>query len=569
MPEILSANSVTPAAVPSRTNHHRVTRTAAAVASGGLLVSMGAVGATPAFAADATDCAPGNTVDAATGTAGDIQTLLDANTAIVCLSGTFPLTAPLEFDHNLTLFGLTAGELDGNDSTRLIEGGAGARLTVQNLSLVDGSAVRGGAIFVDGDLTVENSSFANNTADEDGGAIYVAIATGNPTILVTDSTFSGNATGPLIDGFDGYSGGAIYSDSIGTFTITGSEFTGNSASYLGGAVFGYAVLTEQSTLSNNSAGGGGALYAALMASLESTYSDNSAEYGGGVMALAYAASIGSTFVGNEASFAGGAIASGLGGGGGLGGYGSVQSLNSTFVDNTAVEFGGAILADYGQVSLSTFLNNQVDSSGEGNAIYLFADESEIEIAGNVFAGTSSAAQLGAEPLGAYSDLGGNVFSTARATEAALVAPHPSTLFSRSVTSLFGPSPALTANGGTTATVALVSGSPAIDAVPPETLDQIDFLPTSALASAAAELQSVADLTAAAADAGLDQRNIERTGFADAGAFEFGDAELAATGSDATTNGWLAALGAMLLGSGVAAALVARRRSRTASKSYAP
>ncbi len=566
MPEILRANVATS---PLPLNRRRVTRAAAVVTSGGLLASMGAVGAAPAFAAEATDCGPGNTVDAATGTAGDIQTLLDANTAIVCLSGTFALSAPLEFDHNLTLFGLTAGELDGNDLTALIEGGAGASLTVQNLSLVDGSAVQGGAIYVDGDLTVENSTFASNSADEDGGAIYVDIVTGDPTIFVTDSTFSSNATGPLIDGFDGYSGGAIYSDSIGTFTITGSEFTGNSASFLGGAVFGYAVLTEESTLSNNSAGGGGALYATLMASIESTYSDNSAEYGGGVMTLAYAASIGSTFVGNEASFAGGAIASGLGGGGGFAGYGSMQSLNSTFVDNTAVEFGGAILADYGQVALSTFLNNEVDSSGEGNAVYLFADESEMEIAGNVFAGTSAAAQLSAEPAGVYSDLGGNVFSTARATEAALVTPHPSTLFSRSVTSLFGPSPTLTANGGTTATIALVSGSPAIDAVPPETLAEIDFLPTSALASAAEALSSVSDFTAAATGAGLDQRNVARNGFADAGAFEFGDAELAATGSDASTNGWLAAFAAMLLGSGMAAALVARRRSRTASKSYAP
>lgn len=566
MPEILRANVATPSV---SLNRRRATRTAAVVTSGGLLASMGAVGAAPAFAADATDCDPGNTVDAATGNAGDIQALLDANTAIVCLSGTFTLSDPLEFDHNLTLFGLSAGELDGNDLTALIEGGAGASLTVQNLSLVDGSAVQGGAIYVDGALTVENSTFASNSADEDGGAIYVDIVTGDPTITITDSTFSSNAAGPLIDGFDGYSGGAIYSDSIGTFTITGSEFTGNSASFLGGAVFGYAVLTEESTLSNNSAGGGGALYATLMASIESTYSDNSAEYGGGVMALAYAASIGSTFVGNEASFAGGAIASGLGGGGGFAGYGSMQSLNSTFVDNTAVEFGGAILADYGQVALSTFLNNEVDSSGEGNALYLFADESEMEIAGNVFAGTSATAQLGAEPAGIYTDLGGNVFSTAPATETALEVPHPSTLFSRSVTSLFGPSPTLTANGGTTTTIALVSGSPAIDAVPPGTLAEIDFLPTSALASAAETLQSVSDFTAAATGAGLDQRNVARNGFADAGAFEFGDAELAATGSDAATSGWLAALAAMLLGSGMAAALVARRRSRTASKSYAP
>lgn len=511
-------DTLLPAVAESRSfTGRRFARSAAAVASSGLLVGLGAASAAPAVAAEATDCTGSNTVDASTGDETDIQALLDANTAIVCLQGSFLLTQPLSFDHGLTLFGLTGAELDGNDLTRLVTGSGGAALTVQNMSFVDGSVTGdGGAIFSDGDLLIEDSQFSGNTATNFGGAVF--------------------------------------NDSGETFDILGSTFTSNSAA-LGGAVYGDSMIIEESTFTTNVAQAGGAVFAYAMVAYESTFTENEAGGGAAILAENYAAIAGSTFVGNAAESIGGAVAT----------YGAYLGLNSTFVENSAGDVGGAIFAGYGQVGLSTFLDNESgNESFESDAIFTSgSDQSTFTVVGNIFAGSRSAAQLGADEPGLYIDGGGNVFSTAQSVETALGTPDPSTLFSRSVASIFGPGAALASNGGSTQTVALIAGSPAIDAVPADS-----FEPTSAgLTSAAGQLELSPALEAAFTTAFEDQRSVDRTGLADAGAYEYGDAELgdnelAATGADSGTAGWLAAIAALLLGSGAAVAIGARRRSRS-------
>ncbi len=499
----------------------RVARTATAVASSGLLVGMGAATAAPAMAATEDDCTLVNTLTAPTDDAADIQLLLDADTAIVCLSGTFTLAGPLTFNHTLTLFGLDAAVLDGNDTTRILAGSALATLTVQNLSFVRGSVNgSGGAIYLDGDLTVENSQFTNNIATENGGAIADA---GASRFVVTDSVFTGNEAGTF--------GGAIFTDDI---TTSGSSYTSNEAE-LGGAISAYFV-----------------------AALESTFTENSALVGGAIGSLAadgYASAIGSTFVGNSAGDRGGAVAA----------YGFFISLNSTYVENIASDAGGALLTNYGTVAFSTFLDNEANTEfldEQSDAIYVIGDAGAYTIGGNVFAGSRSTPQLGGTSEAAIDDLGGNVFSTSAATEAALAPPHPSDLFSRSVTSIFGAGAALGSNGGPTQTVALVSGSPAIDAVPLATFD----ISSASVASAssgleAAQLDAIQQLLPAAFGIDVDQRDIDRNGLADAGAYEFGDAELAATGADTAAMGWLAGITTLLLGAGAALTFGARRRSR--------
>lgn len=506
-------DTLTPTTVEPRPSTGRqLARSAAAVASSGLLVGLGAVSAAPAVAAEATDCTGPNTVDASTGDETDIQALLDADTAIVCLQGSFLLTQPLTFDHNLTLFGLTGAELDGNDLTQLVSGSSSAPLTVQNISFVDGAVTgNGGAIFSNGELSIENSQFSGNTA----------------------SNF----------------GGAVFNDSGSTFDIIGSTFTSNSAA-LGGAVYGDSLILEESTFTANTAQVGGAVFAYAMVAYGSTFTENESIAGGAILAENYAAIAGSTFVDNVAESIGGAVAT----------YGAYLGLNSTFVENSAGDVGGALFVGYGQVGLSTFLNNQADDeTDESDAIFTIGEgEDSFEVAGNIFAGTRSVAQLGSDAPGAYGDGGGNVFSTAESVETALGTPDPSTQFSRSIASIFGPGAALADNGGVTETVALIAGSPAIDAVPDSTFDVV----STGLTSAAERLEITPELTAAFTSAVQDQRSVVRTGLADAGAYEYGDAELAATGADTGTAGWLAAIAALLLGSGAAVAIGARRRSRS-------
>lgn len=541
----------------------RALRSAAALTSGGLVVGLGAVGATPAFAATAADCTDSNTVDAATDSAAAIQTLLDADTAIVCLAGNFPLTSTLTFDHGLTLFGLDDAQLDGGDATQLLSGTTGASLVVQNIAFSNGFATRGGAINIDGNLQVENSTFTSNAAAEDGGAIYVI--DDEATVVIEGSTFADNSTGELLDGFDGYSGGAVYVEGDNVLYIGDSTFSGNEASAAGGAVYAYAAITETSTFDDNTAPIGGAMYSGISVSYESTYASNSAESGGAIESVIYGASFGSTFVENDAETFGGALSVGAFDlDEGPIGYGAAIIVNSTFVENSAGELGGAVLAGYGQVALSTFLDNRAEipvAQGHSEAIFATGGDDgtdTIQFGGNIFAGSRSNAQLGAIDDDIYDDLGGNVFSTTESVEAALSAPDDSTLFNRSVADIFGANPQLADNGGATSTVALIGTSPAINAVP-----ELAFGPVSAsLEQAMGDLSSASELMAAVDSVDVDQRNEPRDGLADAGAFEYGEPELAATGPDTSSASVLGALAALMLGAGALIVARSRRLVRT-------
>ncbi len=120
---------------------------------------------------------------------------------------------------------------------------------------------RGGAIYLydpDGNVTIDQSVFSNNSATISGGAIQLYSFDGNPTFTISNSVFAGN-TAPV--------GGAIFLDEIDTpMLVVNSTFTGNSATGgVGGAIAlnltqGAASLTiRETTIVGNSAtsNGGG------------------------------------------------------------------------------------------------------------------------------------------------------------------------------------------------------------------------------------------------------------------------------------------------------------------------
>jgi predicted outer membrane repeat protein len=384
-------------------------RTAAAVASTGLLVGMGAIGASPAIAVTAADCTDANTVTAPAG-AADIQSLLDSDTPIVCLSGTFTLATPLEFDYDLTLLGLTADTiLDGNGATRILESTRGT-LAIHNLSFVDAAALGdfefGGAVSTDGDVDIFGSHFSGNFGRYGGGAVF---ADGNVSII--DSTFVDNDTEPQSDG------GAVLAE--GEISVINSTFdgNGNGATNRGGALFAEGnISSDGSTFTGNTSADGGALYS----------------------------------------------------------LGSVDVSNSTFVSNSATDEGGAILARGGDVGFSTFLNNTAatpvggaDIPGEAIYLELSYPESDLILRGNIFAGSGQSPQIGVGgPAGGeVREAENNVFSTTSALEEDLIERTGTSIFGASIFEIFGASsPVLGNNGGITETVALFAGSPAVDLV---------------------------------------------------------------------------------------------------------
>jgi predicted outer membrane repeat protein len=279
--------------------------------------------------------------------------------------------------------------------------------------------------------------------------------------------------------------------------VTDSSFQNNSQS----AIAGYSVNVSNSTFIENeniSGDEGGAIAGLFVTVSNSTFVDNSSQGdGGAIYSDATATVSNSTFTGNSSLY-GGAIYSG-----------TVDIVNSTFLDNLATGVGsegGAIFAEEGLVFFSTFLNNEASApdGGDvpGNAIYKYG-AGEFEVGGNIFAGSSSSLdpQLGygvsEVPGEPFTDLGGNLFTTARDTETDLEPKAPSSVFGASLASIFGSAtPALQTfapNSGGTQALGLVAGSTALNIVPN-----------------GAPFTSVT----------LDQRGATRTHPADAGAFEF-------------------------------------------------
>jgi hypothetical protein len=166
--------------------------------------------------------------------------------------------------------------------------------TFTNNSVLDpnnaASYVSGGGICFFGDaLRVNGSTFYSNSVSSDymagGGGIYLY----GGTLTLTNCTLSGNFVAN--SGVVGPGGGGICLDGASTATITGSMFSGNSASAdTGGGISGWqgALTINGSTFSGNSAGGsysygGGGiyLYRDTLTLNNSTFSGNQAIAGGG------------------------------------------------------------------------------------------------------------------------------------------------------------------------------------------------------------------------------------------------------------------------------------------------
>ena len=136
---------------------------------------------------------------------------------------------------------------------------SGIKVTINSLtftnSLVFESSAGGGyggAIFNYGNLTVNNSTFTNNTVTYGGGAIF------NQGILTANnSTFINNTA----NGYSGATGGAIYNE-VGILNLDNCTFKYNTADGYGGAIGNGGTLNvNNSTFTNNTAdNNGGAIY---------------------------------------------------------------------------------------------------------------------------------------------------------------------------------------------------------------------------------------------------------------------------------------------------------------------
>jgi len=316
-------------------------------------------------------------------------------------------------------------------------------VTIKGLTLTGGKAAGGGAIV----MAPENVSLDGivatlNSSTSLGGVVFFSTTGGN-LLTINNSTFTNN-TSTGNGGVVGTNGGS------NTITINNSKFTGNTSSATGG-VF-------------DTGGGGGELNVT-----NSTFSGNSAT-GGGAVAGGYTVFnfTNCTLSGNTATTGDGGAAKGF--------NNHMIFTNCTIANNVASTGGGAISINSGtgtneQVTLisSTVVNNRT-TSGNGGGVRINSNSTAAGVFLKVINSIVSGNGVGASLPGTASDLFRNVAAPNNIADVNFSAIGTNAGFTLSGTSgnnlAFGSAlnlGALQDNGGPTFTMAPLPGSPLIDA----------------------------------------------------------------------------------------------------------
>jgi CSLREA domain-containing protein len=319
------------------------------------------------------------------------------------------------------------------------------KLTLENLTLRNGSSTDGGAIYATGILNVKNVSFFGNTASNSGGAINAQDSLNVNSVNITDCAFEKNTAG---------NGGAIYLDHDAT--LKGLSITRNTASKDGGGIYnqGNTVTLETSVLTGNiSRGDGGAIHTVygLGGSLSlssSSLSDNHADLGnGGAIGVdvSKVTITSSTLEGNSA-----------GDGGAIGasrssqGRETLEMTNSTISGNRATNTGGGINVFTANITSSTIALNQAAAAKGGS----LSTNGSITLKNSILSAlTGGDCYLGANSLspGSIITAGGNISSDATCSFGA-----------NDKTSTMAKLEPIANNGGLTRTHLISATSPALE-----------------------------------------------------------------------------------------------------------
>ncbi len=280
-------------------------------------------------------------------------------------------------------------------------------MTLTN-STVSGNVATGdsaGAVRNTGNLTITGSTFDGNRAGIStpsaaltGGAIYSGAASilavpVASTLTISDSTFTNNS---LAREGQISNGGAIVNGTLGTATLTRVTMIGNSA-YEGGAIINNegSLTITQSTLRGNTAFFGAAIYNETFAPqstptttltlVQSTLSGNTAVNTNCPLAITGGVACGlggaiesenstttlvnSTVSGNTAAVDGGGIYN-LRDGNGTIANANLTVLNSTIANNSAARSGGGVLSGGTTTYRNTIVGMNTDTTpGYANCLY--------------------------------------------------------------------------------------------------------------------------------------------------------------------------------------------------------
>ncbi len=316
-------------------------------------------------------------------------------------------------------------------------------VTISGSSFTNNVADKGGALFttteVTGTITISASDFSGNYAISDGG-VAMLYSNGTSNLVINDSTFFENSA-------DSWAGAFYIMDSIVDVSIDGSTISGNSAA--SGAGGAYIENSGELTIAN------------------STISDNSTEGGAGAL---YLNSGGDATITNTV-ISGNSAAEGAGG---IKMSGDSLTINNSTITGNSALYGGGLSLYYGStvINQSTIVGNTATGTSNGGGGVLLYDNAQLTLSGTIISGNSSVvsgddlALYGTvlEPLALY----GTVLDADVTADNSLIGDVDSRITVSGSNNISATDPmvgALADNGGATMTMALLDGSPAIDAGP--------------------------------------------------------------------------------------------------------
>jgi hypothetical protein len=345
-----------------------------------------------------------------------VQPLSDSAAITLTISG-------LTIEHGSSVLGAGIANIGNLTLNR-------CRVTTNNTTIPGGN-ILGGGIANLGTLTLNDTVVGFNAATLAGGIYNIGTLTLNSSTVVSNTAFG--------DSLSVGAGGGIYNAGNGRLTLNNSTlenndvYTSANGGLNEGVGYGGGIFNEQqgtvtltnSTVSNNE--GGGDL-------------DCCAFYGAGILNVGTLSLLNSTVAGNHTPGDG----TPGGNGGGIANFGALDISNSTIADN--------------RTNLPGFCGDFCVQSGAGAGIYN-GSSANITIKNSILANNHGGNCLqNASPTGTRTSLGHNLsddaFCTGFLTDS-----------SDSNSTPAGLDTGLKNNGGPTQTVALLSGSPAVNAIP--------------------------------------------------------------------------------------------------------
>ena len=287
--------------------------------------------------------------------------------------------------------------IDARELGRIFNIANGTTLTLNNAVLINGRADKGGAIYNDGTLTLNNVTLKDNTALSYGGAIY-----SNGDVSISDSTLDGNdivnrGTSPGSD--PDFGGAAIFI--YGDLKITNSNVVNNLKNYDNGDLLSAVIMTygdvtvSGSYFANNSGRWGAAISSHsttgdILVNIEnSVFEDNQGLYGTGVLIYGSEFTITNTTFINNTAWGKGNMTPNNNNGGAIQIYGSTadgEVVDSIFIGNDA-HYGGAIAISENNgvvIKNSTFINNTATVGGAIFAGTSLAGLNEVTVIDSTF-----------------------------------------------------------------------------------------------------------------------------------------------------------------------------------------